>query len=75
MAKVKGWIINVIDSITTIKNIKIYGVPWGVKWASSSFKYINILYIIIEIQRIRDRERQNFKCLEDVKEINLWNYT
>lgn len=67
IAKVKGRIIKLIDSIITIKGIKIYGVPWGVKWANNSFKYLNILYIIMEIQRVNDNERQNLRCLEDVK--------
>jgi hypothetical protein len=31
IAKVKGRIINLIDSIITIKGIRIIGVPWGVK--------------------------------------------
>jgi len=38
MANVKGRINNLIDSINTIKGIRIDGVPWGVKWASKSFK-------------------------------------
>lgn len=36
MAKVKGRIISLIDSMITIKGIKIIGVPWGVKWEKKS---------------------------------------
>jgi len=38
IAKVKGRIINLIDSIKTIKGMRIVGVPCGVKWAKKSFK-------------------------------------
>lgn len=31
MAKVRGRIINLIDSIITINDINIKGVPWGVR--------------------------------------------
>lgn len=31
IARVNGRIINLIDSIITIKGIRIKGVPWGVK--------------------------------------------
>jgi len=38
IAKVRGRIRSLIDSIKTIKGIKIDGVPWGVRWAKKSFK-------------------------------------
>lgn len=38
IAKVKGRIINLINSIKTIKGIKINGVPWGVKWEKKLLK-------------------------------------
>lgn len=38
MAKVKGRIISLIDSMITIKGIKIKGVPWGVKCENKSVK-------------------------------------
>lgn len=38
IAKVKGRIIKLINSIITIKGIKINGVPWGVKWDMKSLK-------------------------------------
>lgn len=38
IAKVRGRMINLIDSIKTIKGIKINGVPWGVRWEKKSLK-------------------------------------
>lgn len=38
IARVKGRIINLIDSIKTMKGIKGNGVPWGVRWERRSFK-------------------------------------
>lgn len=38
IAKVNGRIINLIDSMITIKGIKIKGVPWGVKCENRSVK-------------------------------------
>lgn len=38
IAKVKGRIINLMDSISTIKGIKIKGVPFGVRWQKKSVK-------------------------------------
>jgi len=36
MARVNGRIINLIDSIITMKGMRIKGVPWGVKWDKKS---------------------------------------
>jgi len=38
MARVIGRIMSLIDSISTIKGIRIRGVPWGVKWEQVSLK-------------------------------------
>lgn len=67
IAKVRGRIINLIDSIKTIKGIRIGGVPWGVKWEKKSLKKDQILYRVIEIHKERDRDRENLKCLDAVK--------
>lgn len=67
MARVKGRIINLIDSIRTIKGIKINGVPWGVRWEKRSLRKNQELNKIIEIHRDRESDRENLKCLEAVK--------
>lgn len=38
IASVRRRMINLIDSIKTIKGIKINGVPWGVRWEKKSLK-------------------------------------
>lgn len=38
IARVNGRIINLMDSIITIKGIKIKGVPCGVRWENKSVK-------------------------------------
>lgn len=43
MAKVSGRIIKLINSMITIKGIKIGGVPRGVKWEKRLFKKKKIL--------------------------------
>lgn len=67
MAKVKGRIIRLIDSIITIKGIRRIGVPWGVKWEKRLFKKLKIQNIIILIHMLRDKDKQNLICLEAVK--------
>lgn len=67
IARVKGRMISLIDSIKTIKGIRIKGVPWGVKWEKKSLKKNQILNNIIEIHIERDRDRENLKCLDAVK--------
>lgn len=67
IARVKGRIINLMDSIKTIKGISMKGVPWGVRWEKKSLKKNQILNNIIEIHIERDRERENLKCLDAVK--------
>jgi len=67
IANVKGRIIKLIDSIITMKGIRIIGVPWGVKWANMSLIKFIILYIMILIQNERDRDKDNLKCLDAVK--------
>lgn len=67
IAKVKGRMINLIDSMITIKGIKINGVPEGVKWERKSLIKFIILNKIIPNHKVRDRDRQNLKCLEAVK--------
>lgn len=64
---VRGRIINLIDSIITIKGIKIGGVPWGVKCEKKSLMKYQILNNIIEIHIDSDNEIENLKCLEAVK--------
>lgn len=67
MARVKGRIIRLIDSINTINGISEGGVPEGVRWASKLFKYLVILKIIIDNQRVSERAIQNLICLVAVK--------
>lgn len=67
IAKVKGRIIRLIDSIITIKGIRMKGVPWGVRWEKKSFIKLKMLNIIILNHKVRDKERQNLKWLEAVK--------
>lgn len=67
IAKVKGRIISLIDSIRTMKGIRIKGVPWGVKWEKKSLKKNQILNNIIEIHIDRDNDRENLRCLVAVK--------
>lgn len=67
MARVNGRIISLMDSIITINGIKIKGVPWGVRWAKRSFIKFNILNIMILVHKVRERERENLKCLDAVK--------
>lgn len=47
-ARVPGRIIFLIDSIITIKGIKIPGVPWGTKWANMCLELL-IQPIIINL--------------------------
>lgn len=65
--RVIGRMINLIDSIKTIKGIKIGGVPWGVKWEKKSLIKYQILNNIIEIHTDNDNAIENLKCLEAVK--------
>lgn len=67
IARVIGRIINLIDSIITIKGINKIGVPWGVKWEKRLFKKLKILNIIILIHIFKDNDKQNLICLEAVK--------
>lgn len=67
IARVSGRIINLMDSIITIKGIRMVGVPGGVKWERRLFKKLNILNIIILIHIFRDSDKQNLICLEAVK--------
>lgn len=67
IASVNGRINKLIDSIITIKGIRIIGVPCGVRWAKISFKKLKILNNIILIHRDKDRDRENLKWLEAVK--------
>lgn len=71
IAKVIGRIINLSDSIITIKGIRGIGVPWGVRWVRRLFKYIKILKVIIPNHIGRDKEKQNLICLVEVK---MWGY-
>lgn len=67
IAKVRGRIISLIDSITTMKGINKIGVPWGVKCESKSLKKLKILNIIILIHILSAKDRQYLICLEAVK--------
>lgn len=67
IAKVKGRIINLIDSIITINGISKKGVPWGVKSEKRLFKKLIILYNIILIHIFKDNDKQNLMCLVAVK--------
>lgn len=67
IANVIGRIIKLIDSIKTMKGIKIVGVPWGVKWEKKSLIKCQILNSIIEIHIDSDSAKENLKCLEAVK--------
>lgn len=65
--RVIGRIIKLIDSISTIKGIRMRGVPWGVKWENKSLKKNQILNNIIEIHIVRDNDKENLRCLDAVK--------
>lgn len=65
--RVIGRIKSLISSINTIKGIKIDGVPRGVKWVIISEKKLNHPKIIIPSHILKDRDRENLKCLEEVK--------
>lgn len=67
IAKVKGRIASLSDSIITINGISGIGVPWGVRWDRRLLRYAEILKIIIPTHIGRDRERQNLMCLVEVK--------
>lgn len=67
IAKVRGRIISLIDSIKTMKGIRIGGVPWGVKWEKKSLIKWQILNRVIEIHIDSDKDSENLKCLEAVK--------
>lgn len=65
--RVIGRIINLIDSIKTIKGINKEGVPEGVKCANIILVWLIQLNIIIPSHIGRERERQNLIWLEAVK--------
>lgn len=67
IARVRGRMINLIDSIRTMKGMRINGVPCGVRWEKKSLKKNQILNIIIEIHIERDRDKENLRCLDAVK--------
>lgn len=67
IANVNGRIIKLIDSIKTMKGIRMGGVPWGVKWEKKSLIKYQILNNIIEIHKDSDNDKENLKCLEAVK--------
>lgn len=50
-----------------MKGIRIKGVPWGVRCEKKSLIKNQILNRIIEIQRDKDSDKENLKCLDAVK--------
>ena len=66
-AKVPGRIIFLIDSINTIKGIKILGVPCGTKWVNIWFKFLIQPNNIMPIHKVNENDNLKIKCLEDVK--------
>lgn len=62
-----GRIINLIDSIITIKGIKIHGVLEGVKW--ESILLVNLIHPnnIIPIHKVIEKDKQNLIWLDEVK--------
>lgn len=62
-----GRIIKLINSIITINGIKIGGVFDGVKWVNILFvKFIHPKIIILN-QILKENDKQNLICLDDVK--------
>lgn len=62
-----GRMINLINSIKTIKGIKIVGVFDGVKWVNIWLVKLIQPNSIILIHKINDKDMQNLICLDDVK--------
>jgi len=46
--------INLIDSINTIKGIRMISVPCGIKWEKNHLR--KKIYIIIEVYKDKDRD-------------------
>lgn len=65
--KVNGRIIFLNNSINTIKNIKIKGVPLGTKWININFIFLIHPNIINPNHIGIDKVKENNKCLELVK--------
>lgn len=65
--KVKGRIILLKDSIITIKNIKIKGVPKGTKWINICSVLLNHPNIINPIHMDKEKNIENIKWLVEVK--------
>ena len=65
--RVKGRIKFLINSINTMKGIKIKGVPSGTKCANILFGVFSQAYTICPSQRGRAKEIVNVKCLDAVK--------
>lgn len=66
-ANVPGRIIFLIDSITTIKGIKIEGVPWGTRWANICCIWLIHPNSIKLNQRGRANVKVRVRWLVDVK--------
>lgn len=60
-ANVTGRINILINSITTIKGIKIFGVPKGTRWEIIELKLFSTPQIIKPTQVLRDKEKVTLK--------------
>lgn len=68
IAKMKGRIINLNDSIITMNVInKTDGVPEGDRCAIILLKKLITLYMVILIHKLRDNDNLRDKCLGAVK--------
>lgn len=67
IARVPGRIIFLIDSIQTIKGIKIGGVPWGTKWANICWVLFNQPKIMKDIHKGKESIIVRTICLVLVK--------
>jgi len=67
IARVIGRIKILIDSINTIKGIKITGVPLGTKWAKETPGEVTHPYATIPTQRVIDNLSGRIRCLVGVK--------
>jgi len=69
--RVIGRIMFLVISITTIKDIKAIGVPWGNKWDSTNFVFWSQPNIIKLSHTDNERGKLKFRC--DVTE-KIWGY-
>ena len=65
--KVIGRIIRLMNSIITIKGIRIVGVFEGVRWENIWLVKFSHPKIIILNHRLKDNDKENLRCLEAVK--------